>query len=69
MLNEQIYSFANLLDDADTAPTTPEVQTYAGLHEKLEAQLAEWANLKKTAIAGFCTRVRSAGVRAMSTCQ
>jgi hypothetical protein len=69
MLNEQIYSFAGLLDDADTAPTTPEVETYAGLHARLEAQLAEWANLKKTGISSFCTRVRSAGLRPMSSCQ
>jgi hypothetical protein len=69
MLNEQIYSFASLLDDADTAPTTPEVETYAGLHARLEAQLADWANLKQTGIASLCTRVRTAGVHAMSTCQ
>jgi photosystem II stability/assembly factor-like uncharacterized protein len=70
-LNEQIYSFAGLLDDADTAPNTPEVETYAGLHAKLQAQLAHWASLKKTAVPSFCARVRDAGqnVAAMSTCQ
>ena len=71
MLNEQIYSFAGLLNDADTAPNTPEVQTYAGLHARLEAQLAEWAKLKKTGIAGFCSRVQAAGQSgtALSSCQ
>ena len=71
MLNEQIYSFAGLLNDADTAPNTPEVQTYAGLHARLEAQLAEWAKLKKTGIAGFCSRVQAAGRSgtALSSCQ
>jgi photosystem II stability/assembly factor-like uncharacterized protein len=69
MLNEQIYSFAGLLHDADTAPTTTEVETYAGFHGRLEAQLAEWAKLKQTGISSFCTRVRSAGLRPMSICQ
>jgi photosystem II stability/assembly factor-like uncharacterized protein len=61
MLNEQIYSFAGLLDDADTAPNAPELETYAGLHARLEAQLADWADLKKTGIASFCTHAREAG--------
>jgi hypothetical protein len=71
MLNEQIYSFAELLGDADTAPNKPEVETYAGLHAKLEAQLADWANLKKTGISTFCAHVRAAGQPGapMSTCQ
>jgi len=69
MLNEQIYSFAGLLHDADTAPTRPEVDTYAGFHGRLEAQLADWAKLKQTGISSFCTRVRSAGLPPMSSCQ
>jgi photosystem II stability/assembly factor-like uncharacterized protein len=71
MLNERIYSFAELLGDADTAPNKPEVETYAGLHAKLEAQLADWASLKKTAIPAFCAHVQAGGQRdtQMSTCQ
>jgi hypothetical protein len=70
MLNEQIYSFAGLLDDADTAPNIPEVETYAGLHAKLQTQLGHWANLKKTGISGFCAHARDGGqnVTAISAC-
>jgi hypothetical protein len=70
MLNEQIYSFAELLNDADTAPNTPEADTYAGLHAKLQTQLAHWADLKKSGISSFCARARDAGqdVAALSTC-
>jgi len=46
MLNEQIYNFASLLEDADTAPTVQETTTYAGLHAQLAAQLAAWTKLK-----------------------
>jgi photosystem II stability/assembly factor-like uncharacterized protein len=71
MLNEQIYSFAGLLDDADTAPNTPEVETYAGLHAKLQTQLAHWASLKKSAISSFCAQGRDAGqnVAAIDACR
>jgi hypothetical protein len=70
MLNEQIYSFAELLDDADTAPNRPQVDTYADLHSRLETELAAWADLKKTRIPAFCTRVRAAGQSSpMSSCQ
>jgi photosystem II stability/assembly factor-like uncharacterized protein len=71
MLNEQIYSFAELLGDADTAPNKPEVDTYAGFHARLESQLAAWGDLRKTGIAPFCGRLRDAGLAsaARSSCQ
>ena len=71
MLNEQIYSFAELLGDADTAPNKPEVDTYAGFHSRLESQLAAWGDLRKTGIAPFCGRLRDAGLAsaARSSCQ
>ncbi|HYK25147.1 MAG TPA: hypothetical protein VEV18_02740, partial [Steroidobacteraceae bacterium] len=61
MLNEQIYSFSGLLEDADTAPNQQEIDTYAGLHSRLEAQLADWAALKRAEVADFCARARSEG--------
>jgi photosystem II stability/assembly factor-like uncharacterized protein len=57
MLNEQIYSFAGLLDDADTAPNKEETDTYAGLHSRLGSQLADWNDLVKTKVAPFCEKV------------
>ena len=71
MLNEQIYTFAELLDDADTAPNKPEVDTYAGLHSRLETQLAAWGDLKKNGIAAFCVHLRDSGAHnaAVSSCQ
>ena len=61
MLNEQIYAFAGLLDDADTAPNAQETQTYAGFHTRLVAQLAAWNALKTTKVAAFCTHARLSG--------
>jgi hypothetical protein len=62
MLNEQIYSFSQLLDDADTAPNQQETETYASMHARLAAQLADWSALEKTHVAAFCTHARAAGV-------
>ena len=56
MLNEQIYSFAGLLDDADTAPNAQETETYAELHSQLATQLGAWSTLRSTKIAAFCKR-------------
>lgn len=53
MLNEQIYSFSTLLDDADTAPNAEEIETYAELHAQLAAQLAAWGTLATTTVSTF----------------
>ncbi|HYL02488.1 MAG TPA: hypothetical protein VEU54_03645 [Steroidobacteraceae bacterium] len=60
MLNEQIYSFSGLLDDADTAPNAEEVSTYATLHERLGQQLAAWRTLKAR-VPELCAHARAAG--------
>jgi hypothetical protein len=70
MLNEQIYSFSQLLDDADTAPNQQETDTYAGMHARLTAQLTDWNTLKTTQLTAFCKRVRDAGIdAAVAPCQ
>jgi photosystem II stability/assembly factor-like uncharacterized protein len=57
-LNEQIYSFSLLLEDADTAPNAQEVETYAALHAKLGTQLAAWNALQPQA-GTFCAHAQS----------
>ncbi|MBS0419997.1 MAG: glycosyl hydrolase [Proteobacteria bacterium] len=66
MLNEQIYSFAGLLDDADTAPNAQEIETYAGFHNKLAAQLADWSALETKKIAAFCAHYHATSQNAKS---
>jgi len=69
MLNEQIYSFSGLLDDADTAPNAEEIATYADMHAKLGAQLAAWKELKQARVASFCAHAQSAGAQLSGMCQ
>jgi photosystem II stability/assembly factor-like uncharacterized protein len=59
-LNEQIYNFAGLLDDADTAPNAEQIETYEGFHAQLAAQLAAWNALRNTKVAEFCKRAGGA---------
>jgi hypothetical protein len=61
MLNEQIYAFAGDLEDADTAPTKQEVETYAGFHAQLEKQLDAWGAIKHTSLPSFQEQVKRAG--------
>jgi photosystem II stability/assembly factor-like uncharacterized protein len=61
MLNEQIYSFAGLLDDADTAPTPAETATYADFHGKLAALLGQWNKIKTSDLAQFRAQVQKGG--------
>ena len=57
-LNEQIYSFAGLLDDSDTAPTPEETATYADFHGKLGTLLAQWNKLKAGDLAALRAQLK-----------
>jgi hypothetical protein len=59
MLNEQIYNFEQLLEDADMPPTKEELSTYAALHTLLQAQLDAWAKLKSGAVAAFLAKAQT----------
>ncbi|HLY04733.1 MAG TPA: hypothetical protein VKR31_03200 [Rhizomicrobium sp.] len=60
-LNEQIYTFAGLLEDADTAPTPEETSTYGDFHSQLQSLLAQWNKLKSGDIAAFRAQVQKGG--------
>jgi hypothetical protein len=47
MLNEQLAAFAGSLEDADIPPTTQQQALFDSLHEKLQAQLAQWRGLSQ----------------------
>ncbi len=46
MLNEQYATFAAMLEDADTPPTTQQLARFQSLHAQLGVQLAAWTALK-----------------------
>jgi photosystem II stability/assembly factor-like uncharacterized protein len=48
MLNEQYDTFRYLIENADTAPTQPMLDVYAGLHARLNTALAQWDALLKS---------------------
>ncbi|WP_174301088.1 glycosyl hydrolase [Caulobacter sp. S45] len=51
MLNEQYATFASILEDADTAPTSQQLLRFQSLHDQLTVQLAAWTALKGRLIA------------------
>jgi hypothetical protein len=61
MLNEQLYSFANLLEHADTAPTKQENEFYAALHAQLQTELDAWASEQRTHLSSFHEHPQHAG--------
>ena len=62
MLNEQIYAFEGDLEDADTAPTKQEVETYAGFHAQLEKELDAWGAIKRTSLPSFQEQLKRTGI-------
>ena len=46
MLNEQYATFAAMLEDADTAPTSQQLKRFQSLHDQLTVQLSAWTALK-----------------------
>jgi hypothetical protein len=67
MLNEQIYAFENDLEDADTAPTKQEIETYAGFHAQLQRELDAWAAIKRTSLPSLQEQLKRVGIDNEST--
>jgi hypothetical protein len=50
MLNEQFDTFSHLIESADTAPTQAMLAVFAGLDERLAAELSKWRSVTETDI-------------------
>ncbi|MFZ0504772.1 MAG: hypothetical protein WAM44_13730, partial [Chthoniobacterales bacterium] len=47
MLNEEFDTFSHTIDQADAEPTAAEYNVFRMLSDKLDGQLATWANIQK----------------------
>ena len=47
MLNEQYATFAAVLEDADTPPTSQQLKRFKSLHDQLTIQLTAWTALRR----------------------
>jgi photosystem II stability/assembly factor-like uncharacterized protein len=61
-LNEQYDTFTQLVDAADVAPTEPQLKVFAGLHARLEKELARWQAILRSDVAQLNELMHSRGV-------
>ena len=66
MLNEQYWSFNELIQYNDAAPTTQQLEVYDELHQRLQGQLAQWQEIQRTEIPIINAAMRKAGVPTIS---
>ncbi len=66
MLNEQYYSFNELVQYFDQAPTSQQLQVYDELHNRLTAQLAQWQQIESTDVPALNGLMRKHGVPTLS---
>ena len=66
MLNEQYWSFNELIQYNDAAPTTQQLEVYDELHQRLQTQLAQWQEIQRTEIPMLNAAMRKSGVPTIS---
>ena len=66
MLNEQYWSFNELIQFNDAAPTAQELQVYDELHQRLQAQLAQWQEIQRKEVPALNATMRKSGVPTLS---
>jgi seryl-tRNA synthetase len=66
MLNEEYWSFNELIQYNDAAPTTQQLEVYDELHQRLQTQLAQWQEIQRTEIPTLNAAMRKSGVPTIS---
>ncbi len=66
MLNEEYWSFNELVQYNDAAPTQQQLEVYKDLHQRLEAQLAQWQEIKRTEVPALNAAMRKSGVPSLT---
>jgi hypothetical protein len=65
-LNADLVQLAAVVASADSVPTQPSYEVFAGLSARVEARVQELAQIVATDVAAFEHLVREAGVPAIS---
>ncbi len=66
MLNEQYYSFNDLIQGDDGAPTAQQLQVFEELHNRLQVQLAQWQEIVRADVPALNELMRKQGVPTLS---
>ncbi len=66
MLNEEYWSFNELIQFNDSAPTAQQLEVFDELHQRLQTQLAQWQEIQRTEIPTLNAAMRKSGVPTLS---
>jgi photosystem II stability/assembly factor-like uncharacterized protein len=66
MLNEQYWSFNEIIQSFDQAPTASQLQVFDELHTRLNAQLAIWQQIQSTDVPALNEMMRKNGVPSLT---
>jgi photosystem II stability/assembly factor-like uncharacterized protein len=62
MLNEEYWSFNELIQFNDSAPTAQQLEVFDELHQRLQTQLAQWQEIQRTEVPAMNAAMRKSGV-------
>jgi photosystem II stability/assembly factor-like uncharacterized protein len=65
MLNEQLDSFAGIVQSGDSAPTQQQYQVFRKLRERLDAQLTSWKQILSTDVPAFNALIKQTDLPAL----
>ena len=66
MLNESFDTFSHVIENADNAPTVPQVEAYKTLNDRLTEQLSKWAQIKKDEVPKVAAAIKQLDLPALS---
>ncbi len=66
MLNEEYWSFNELIQYNDAAPTAQQLEVFDELHQRLQTQLAQWQEIQRTEVPALNATMRKSGVPTLS---
>ena len=66
MLNESFDAFSHVIENADNAPTVPQIEAYKTLNDRLTEQLNKWAQIKKDEVPKVAAAIKQLDLPALS---
>jgi photosystem II stability/assembly factor-like uncharacterized protein len=66
MLNESFDTFSHVIENADNAPTVPQMEAYKTLNDRLTEQLTKWAQIKKDEVPKVAAAIKQLDLPALS---
>jgi len=66
MLNEQYWTFNEVVQYNDAAPTAQQLKVFDELHQRLQTQLSQWQEIQRSEVPALNAAMRKSGVPTLS---